>query len=312
MRTVATGLDTPCAIAWLPDGRALVTERPGRVRLLSAEGRLKSSPSARSTASSPTARRAACSASPSTRSSPTTASSTSTGPSRAATRCALPLRRRPPDRGCRRRRGHPGRPIHNGGRLAFGPDDGSTSRPARQATAPSPRPTGSTARSCTRPTSAPAVCGPRSSPAATATSRGSTGSRGPADSSSPSWGRTPTTRSMSCARGGELRLARRRRGEALDNYEDVIAPSGATSSRAAARRGQGDFVFANLVGEQLRRLSFDGGRVTRDEDAARGRLRPTARRRRGARRRPLRADQQPRRPRRPGGRRRPHPPPHPP
>jgi glucose/arabinose dehydrogenase len=44
VETVATGLDTPWDIAFLPDGRALVTERPGRVRLLSADGELRSEP----------------------------------------------------------------------------------------------------------------------------------------------------------------------------------------------------------------------------------------------------------------------------
>ncbi len=45
--TVARGLTVPWEIAFLPDGRALVTERPGRVRLLSAGGRLQRRPVAR-------------------------------------------------------------------------------------------------------------------------------------------------------------------------------------------------------------------------------------------------------------------------
>jgi len=44
LETIATGLEVPWELAFLPDGRALLTERPGRVRLLSADGELAPEP----------------------------------------------------------------------------------------------------------------------------------------------------------------------------------------------------------------------------------------------------------------------------
>jgi glucose/arabinose dehydrogenase len=40
VETVAAPLETPWGIAWLPDGRMLVTERPGRLRVLARDGTL--------------------------------------------------------------------------------------------------------------------------------------------------------------------------------------------------------------------------------------------------------------------------------
>src|SRR3979490_3066615 len=40
VQTVASGLVNPWSLAFLPDGRMLVTERPGRMRIVTSEGQL--------------------------------------------------------------------------------------------------------------------------------------------------------------------------------------------------------------------------------------------------------------------------------
>jgi glucose/arabinose dehydrogenase len=51
----------------------------------------------------------------------------------------------------------------------------------------------------------------------------------------------------------------------LKVYEEAIAPSGATFVEAEGSPWQGDLIFAALRGEALHRLRFDGNRITEDE-----------------------------------------------
>src|SRR4051812_14151057 len=43
-QTMVSGLDQPTAVAWTPDGRMLIAEKPGLVRVVDAAGQLQSAP----------------------------------------------------------------------------------------------------------------------------------------------------------------------------------------------------------------------------------------------------------------------------
>jgi glucose/arabinose dehydrogenase len=55
-------------------------------------------------------------------------------------------------------------------------------------------------------------------------------------------------------------------------YEDSIAPSGATFVSLPGSEWTGDYLIGALVGEQIRRLSFQGTRVTENEALFEGEL----------------------------------------
>lgn len=58
---------------------------------------------------------------------------------------------------------------------------------------------------------------------------------------------------------------------ALIDYDDVIAPSGATFVHRRGSKWSGDLLVAALRGEQLRRISFEGNRVRSDRPLYEGR-----------------------------------------
>jgi glucose/arabinose dehydrogenase len=279
VRTIATGLDSPWSIGWLPDGRALVTERPGRVRLLSAEGELQDEPVGEVDVVESHGAESGLlglAVDPEFEQTPFVYLYRTTDNGNEVARYRFEGDRLTEDGVVVE--GVQAGPIHDGGRLAFGPDEQlyiTTGETGDASLAQAEGLEGKVLRTADFRSDGvtPEVftSGHRNVQGIDwepGTDRPVITELGPGNDDEVNALREGANYGWPDG-GGEQPLVR---------YEDVISPSGATFVSAESS-WQGDFVFANLSGEQLRRLSFDGDRVTRNEallEGEFGRLRDVA------------------------------------
>ena len=281
VETVAAGLETPWEVAVLPGGGALVTERPGRVRLVGREGRLRREPVARV---------------PVAEIGEGGLLGLAIDPRFRANRFVYLYRTTTDEVEVVRFRYSGGRlvdaqkilggiqvgPVHDSGRLRFGPDEHlyvNTGDAGTSELAQDPRSrNGKTLRM------APAEFRGAGGRAEVFT----LGHRnGQGLDWQPGTGRLFETEHGPIGddevnvleRGGNYGWPEAQGREhggrftaPITVYEDSIAPSGASFVTKPGSAWTGDFVLAALVGEQLRRLELDGTRVVQDEVLFEGRF----------------------------------------
>jgi glucose/arabinose dehydrogenase len=274
VEVVAEGLEVPWEIAFLPDGRALVTERPGRVRMLERDGTLRAEPVAEV---------------------PVSALGEGGLMGLAldpefddngfvylyfTTADGLQLERwRFQDDALTREGGLvdgviEAGPVHDSGRIAFGPDGNlyvATGDAGNGALAQDPQSlNGKFLRLIPEQyrggPSRPEVFSlghrnPQGFDWEPGTDRLVSTEHGPSGFDGPQ-GYDEVNDVRSGGNYGWPQVFGDEHGDftaPLRVYEEAIAPSGATFTR------DGDYYFANLRGESLRRLRFDGDRITADE-----------------------------------------------
>ena len=276
--TVASGLEAPWEIAFLPDGRALVTERPGRVRMLSRELKLRDDPVAEIEVEAiGESGLLGLAVDPRFERNRFVYLYRTAGSGNEVLRYRFERDRLEEDG--RILDGLEAGPIHDGGRIHFGPDGllyVATGEAGNQALAQDRDSlNGKLLRL-----------------------RGFRGERAEAEVISlghrnvqgfdwqPRSGRLFATE-FGPESNDEVNLIRRggnygwpaaqgdegapRFVPALVDYEQVIAPSGATFVSEPGSSWSGGFLLAALVGEQLRLVTFDGAEVTGDEPLFEGR-----------------------------------------
>ena len=306
VETYASGLEVPWEIVFLPDGRALVTERPGRVRVISGEGDLLDQPAAEIPVSAVgEGGLLGLALDPDFERNDLVYTYYTTETGMEVTRYRLERDRLVQEVVVLD--GILAGPIHDSGRIHFGPDDRlyiATGDAGQEDIAQDPdslngkflRMEESEYRG-NRPGEAEIVSSGHRNPQGfdwqprsdrlIATEHGDTGND---EVNEIRQGENYGSPEVEGTDHGEFEAP-------LTVYEDSIAPSGATFVSLPGSEWTGDYLIGALVGERVQRLSFDGGEVTEDEAALRGRLRTRPDSRGGARRRALCAHQQPRRPR---------------
>ncbi|MBA2342677.1 MAG: PQQ-dependent sugar dehydrogenase [Thermoleophilaceae bacterium] len=272
--TYASGLEIPWDIVFLPDGSALVTERPGRVRVLSPAGKLRGEPAARVPVSAlGEGGLLGIALDPEFKRNRFVYLYYTTADGMKITRYRYRGGKLAEDATVLT--GIQAGPIHDSGRIHFGPDKRlyvSTGDAGQDALAQQ-----GDSRNGKFLRLSPAQyrgAGPARPEIFT------TGHRNPQGFD---W-QPGTNRLVSTEHGpdgdDEVNVLRKGRNygwpEARGRdhggftapvavYEDSIAPSGATFVSLPGSAWTGDFLFGALIGEQIRKLSFDGGRVTRNE-----------------------------------------------
>jgi glucose/arabinose dehydrogenase len=277
--TVVTGLEAPWEMAFLPDGRALVTERPGRVRLLSRGLKLRADPVAEVDVSA-----MGESGLLGLAVDPRFARNRFVYLYRTASNGNEVLRYRMEgdrlEEDAKILEGLQASPIHDGGRIHFGPDGllyvstGEAGSPELAQDASSLNGKMLRLRDFRGGDGKPEII-----------------SRGHRNVQGFDW--QPRTGRLFITEFGpdandEINLIRRggnygwpeAQGDdggpdfvpALVDYEDVIAPSGATFVSLPRSAWTGRFLLAALRGEQLRLVTLDGNRVSGDRALFQGRF----------------------------------------
>jgi glucose/arabinose dehydrogenase len=285
VEVVAEGLEVPWEIAFLPDGRALVTERPGRIRMLEADGSLREEPVAEVPVSAMgEGGLMGLALDPEFEDNAFVYLYFTTADGLQLERWRLDGEALTREEGLVDGLIEAG-PIHDSGRIAFGPDDNLYVATGDAGNGPLAQDPQSLNGKYLRlepeqyrgGPSRPAVVSlghrnPQGFDWEPGTERLVSTEHGPSGGDGPQ-GFDEINEIREGGNYGWPQVFGDEHGDfiaPLRVYEEAIAPSGATFTE------DGDYYFANLRGESLRRLRFEGGEIAEDEvllEGSYGRLR---------------------------------------